>query len=508
MLKTKLPIYLASQSPRRKQLLKQIGIKFKSFSVDLDEIISDDETPIAAVKRLSFEKLELAEKTKSDGILITADTIVVLNKNIIGKPKNNKDAVSILSELSNNTHFVYTGYAIKNSVTKKIIIDYEKTSVTFRELSKKEIKDYVAEGSPMDKAGAYGIQDDYGAVFVSKINGCYYNVVGLPLSKVFESLNKVIWLSDKIKNNIFISIIITVIVYLALSFYGNVNLVFESLQEYKWKFFPIILLVFYFTFLLKFIKWQYYLKFLDVKVQFTISFKIFMASLVMCVTPGKIGDLIKSYMLKEVNGTPVNISIPIVFAERVTEFVALLILVILGVNIYNQNILILSISLLSIIILFIILFNSRIANRVISKLSKSKKLEKYKEPLSLTLSNSKSLLQPKPFLLMVLFSLFIWIVESFGFYFILAQFNIDISIIWTFFAYLFSMFIGSVSMLPAGLGVTDGSLTYLLTQNGLSKEIAVSATLIVRIATLWFALIIGIIGMFGFNKISKNKTKK
>ena len=315
-------------------------------------------------------------------------------------------------------------------------------------------------------------------------------------------------MSDKIKNNIFISIIFTVIVYLALSFYGNVNLVLESLQEFKWKYFPIILLVFFFTFLLKFIKWQYYLKFLDVKVQFIISFKIFMASLVMSVTPGKIGDLIKSYMLKEVNGTPVNISIPIVFAERVTEFVALLILVILGVNIYNQNILILSISLLSIIVLFIILFNSRITNSIISKLSKSKKLEKYIEPLSLTLSNSKSLLQPKPFLLMVLFSLFIWIIESFGFYLILAQFNIDISIIWTFFAYLFSVFIGSVSMLPAGLGVTDGSLTYLITQNGFSKEIAVSATLIVRIATLWFALIIGIIGMFGFDKISKNKTKK
>ena len=192
MLKTKLPIYLASQSPRRKYLLKQIGIKFKSFSVDLDEQISDSETPIAAVKRLSFEKLELAEKTKSDGILITADTIVVLNSKIIGKPKNKKDAKSILAQLSNNTHFVYTGYAIKNSVTNDIIVDYEKTAVTFRELSSKEIADYVADGSPLDKAGAYGIQDDYGAVFVSKINGCYYNVVGLPLSKIYESLNKVI----------------------------------------------------------------------------------------------------------------------------------------------------------------------------------------------------------------------------------------------------------------------------------------------------------------------------
>lgn len=192
MLKTKFPIYLASQSPRRKHLLKQIGIKFKSFSVDLDEQISDNETPIKVVKRLSLEKLELAEKIKNDGILITADTIVVLNSEIIGKPKNKKDAKTILSKLSNNTHFVYTGYAIKNSVTNKIIVDYERTSVTFRELSSKEIDDYVADGSPLDKAGAYGIQDDYGAVFVSKIDGCYYNVVGLPLSKIYESLNKVI----------------------------------------------------------------------------------------------------------------------------------------------------------------------------------------------------------------------------------------------------------------------------------------------------------------------------
>ncbi len=192
MLKTKLPIYLASQSPRRKHLLKQIGIQFKSFSVDLDEQILDNESPIKAVKRLSLEKLEIAEKKRNDGILITADTIVVLNSKIIGKPKNKKDAKSILSQLSNNTHFVYTGYAIKNSVTNKIIVDYEKTSVTFRELSTKEISDYVTDGSPLDKAGAYGIQDDYGAVFVSKINGCYYNVVGLPLSKIYESLNKVV----------------------------------------------------------------------------------------------------------------------------------------------------------------------------------------------------------------------------------------------------------------------------------------------------------------------------
>jgi len=311
-------------------------------------------------------------------------------------------------------------------------------------------------------------------------------------------------LSDKIKNNIYISIIITVIIYLALSIYGDFNLVLKTLKEFQWKYFPLILLVIYTTFLLKFVKWQYYLNYLNVKIQLGLSFKIFMASLVMSITPGKIGDLIKSYMLKESNGTPVNSTIPIVFAERVTEFVSLLFLVILGLNLFNQSIIIVIISLFSIIILFILLFNNRITNRIINLLSKSKTLEKYIDPILLTISNSKILLRPKPFLLMFFLSFIIWIIEAFGFYLILIQFNIDFSAMWSFFTYLFSIFIGSVSMLPAGLGITDGSLTFLLEKNGFSKEIAVSATLLVRIATLWFALIIGVIGMISYKKIKYN----
>lgn len=308
-------------------------------------------------------------------------------------------------------------------------------------------------------------------------------------------------MSDKIKKNIFISIIITVIIYLALSIYGDFNLVLNALKTFQWKYFPIILLIIYTTFLLKFIKWNYYLKYLNVNVPLNVSFKIFMASLVMSITPGKIGDLIKSYMLKEVNGTPVNSTIPIVFAERVTEFVSLLLLVILGLNLFSKSIIIVLISLLSIIILFILLFNSRINNKLISLLSKSKKLEKYIDPINLTISNSKILLSPKPFALMFILSFIIWLVEAFGFYLILIQFSNDFSVLWAYFTYLFSIFIGSVSMLPAGLGITDGSLTFLLIQNGFSKEIAVSTTLIIRIATLWFALIVGIFGMIGYNKI-------
>jgi len=190
MIKQKTQVYLASKSPRRKKLLKQIGINFKSFSVDLDEEIIDGEHPIKTVKRLAEEKLKLAVEKIHGGIVITADTIVVLNKQIIGKPKNKKDAFKILKMLSGNTHYVYTGFAIKNISTKKTIVDYEKTAVTFRELKSEEIEKYIKSNSPMDKAGAYGIQDDYGAVFVKKINGCYYNVIGLPLAKVYNSIMK------------------------------------------------------------------------------------------------------------------------------------------------------------------------------------------------------------------------------------------------------------------------------------------------------------------------------
>jgi septum formation protein len=185
-------IFLASKSPRRRKLLKQLGIKFKSFSLDLHEEILDGEHPIRTVKRLALHKSKEAVKCISEGILITADTIVVLDKEIIGKPQDEKDAFKILTKLSGRTHYVYTGFVIHNLRTNLRIIDYERTSVTFKNLTVKEIKSYIRSGSPMDKAGAYGIQDDLGAVFISKINGCYYNVVGLPLKKVYESLLKII----------------------------------------------------------------------------------------------------------------------------------------------------------------------------------------------------------------------------------------------------------------------------------------------------------------------------
>jgi septum formation protein len=185
-------IYLASRSPRRKKLLKQMNLNFKVITVDIDESRKGKESPLRMVKRLAGDKLESAKEKINDGIIITADTTVALGDEILAKPEDENDAKRMLRKLSGKTHIVYTGFALHNSQTDRTIIDYEKTLVTFRNITRREIDDYVKTGSPMDKAGAYGIQDDFGAVFVKKINGDYYNVVGLPISKLYSNLLKVI----------------------------------------------------------------------------------------------------------------------------------------------------------------------------------------------------------------------------------------------------------------------------------------------------------------------------
>jgi septum formation protein len=167
---------LASQSPRRKQLLKLLGLNFKVFHPQIEEN-HKGEKPLTYAKKLAEEKAEAANwKFK--------------NK-ILEKPISENDAKRMLKTLSGRTHIVYTAICVINQLNGKKITDYEKTFVTFRKLNPAEIDEYIKTGSCMDKAGAYGIQDDLGAVFVSKVNGCYYNVVGLPLQKLYLILNSI-----------------------------------------------------------------------------------------------------------------------------------------------------------------------------------------------------------------------------------------------------------------------------------------------------------------------------
>jgi septum formation protein len=190
-------IILASRSPRRAQLLRQIGINFETSVCDIEEVFDSAVSPEDNARTLSLMKAEDVAKRFARGIVLGSDTIVVLEGRLLGKPESEEDARRMLRRLSGKTHTVFTGFALVDAETKKSYIDCEQTDVTFRTLDDDEIAAYVAAGSPMDKAGAYGIQDDFGAVFVERISGDYYTVVGLPLSKVYCALQRFMNLIQK-----------------------------------------------------------------------------------------------------------------------------------------------------------------------------------------------------------------------------------------------------------------------------------------------------------------------
>ncbi|WP_019242770.1 MULTISPECIES: Maf family protein [Bacillus] len=180
-------LILASASPRRKELLTLLDIPFLSYSTDIDETILPNTAPEEAVQQLAYKKAYAALQTHSQAIIIGCDTIVVHNGNILGKPKDAEDAINTLSQLSGHTHSVLTGVSIMTKDSS--ICFYEKTEVTFWELTQQDILTYIDSGEPFDKAGSYGIQGK-AALFVKGIQGDYYNVVGLPVSRLARELSQ------------------------------------------------------------------------------------------------------------------------------------------------------------------------------------------------------------------------------------------------------------------------------------------------------------------------------
>ena len=163
-------LILASASQRRKILLKQIGLSFDVAESNASEDFDVGKTVADNVQDIARRKAESVSATFNNNFIIGADTVVVLSGKIMTKPKDENDARQMLSELSANTHEVFTGFVILDRPSDKFVSTFERTKVTFRALSPNEINEYVRSGSPMDKAGAYGIQDDYGAVFVERID--------------------------------------------------------------------------------------------------------------------------------------------------------------------------------------------------------------------------------------------------------------------------------------------------------------------------------------------------
>lgn len=177
---------LASKSPRRKEILESVGFNLKIISVDIDEC-SDEIDICDKIKDIAYKKVKAVADRYSDEYVVGADTIVELDGEIIGKPKDEREAYEILKRLSGRTHNVITAYSFINRKKNLEIKDCSVTKVYFKELSDEMIEWYIGTKEPMDKAGAYGIQEK-GAIFVEKIEGDFFTVMGFPIERFMERL--------------------------------------------------------------------------------------------------------------------------------------------------------------------------------------------------------------------------------------------------------------------------------------------------------------------------------
>jgi septum formation protein len=182
-------LVLASRSPRRRQLLKTMGVHFIAKESNFQEINHAGNAPGQHVQDNALGKARAIASQHKNALVIGADTVVVYQQRVLGKPENMAEALEFLRLLQGKTHAVYTGLGIIDTKENITVADYEKTLVTMRSLNDKEIRAYLMNIQPLDKAGAYAIQGA-GAVIVKKISGCYYNVVGFPIACLEELMNR------------------------------------------------------------------------------------------------------------------------------------------------------------------------------------------------------------------------------------------------------------------------------------------------------------------------------
>lgn len=311
---------------------------------------------------------------------------------------------------------------------------------------------------------------------------------------------------QKYKKKIIFSVILGAVVFLGLSIYANFNELMEAFSLYNWLLFPVILLLSLCNYCFRFLRWEYYTKTLDIKIERKMSFLIFLSSFIMSVTPGKIGEVFKSYLLKEQNGTPVSKSAPIVFAERITDFLSLVLLSLTGALMFGYGTNLIIGFGVFFVILVLIISNRKLSYAIIGILEKIKFIAKISKKIHIAYDSIYLMVRFKELLVTIILSIFAWSFECLSFYLVINGFNLPgvphIDIFIATFIYGFATIAGAVTMLPGGLGATDASITGLLILLAIPKSISVASTLIIRAATLWFAVVVGIVAVMFYQKIS------
>ena len=304
----------------------------------------------------------------------------------------------------------------------------------------------------------------------------------------------------KLKQKVIVSIVIAGVFYLAFTIYADFNQVIQAFGRFNLWLLPLLLVLSFLNYFTRFLKWDYYLSIVKVKLKKIDSLSTFMSGLIMSVTPAKLGEVLKSVLVKEITGDSISKTAPIILAERITDFLSLLVISFAGAIVFDYGGNITIMVAIFFVILIIVISNKQIALPIINVSEKIPLIKKYIQHIHSAYESSYQLLKLKHLILMTLLSLVSWGFECLGYYLILVNFNADFGLLWASFSYSFSTIVGAISMLPGGLGLTEGSLTFLLVQKGISADIAVATTFIVRVVTLWFAVLVGIVSLSFYQK--------
>ena len=304
----------------------------------------------------------------------------------------------------------------------------------------------------------------------------------------------------KLKQRVIVSIVLAGVIYLGFTIYANFTQVLNAFGQFNWLLLPALLFLSFLNYFTRFLKWDFYLSIIHVEIKKVDSFSTFMSGLIMSVTPAKLGEVLKSVLVKEITGIPISKTAPIILAERITDFLSLLVIAISGDYLFDYGGKLTIIVSIFFVILIFIISNKKIALPIINFAERIPLIKKHIHNIQSAYESSYQLLKLGPLIQMTVLSLVAWGFECLGYYLILVNFDINFGIFWAFFSYSFSTIIGALSMLPGGLGLTEGSLTFLLVQKHVAMDIAVATTFIIRAVTLWFAVLVGIVSLILYQK--------
>lgn len=295
----------------------------------------------------------------------------------------------------------------------------------------------------------------------------------------------------RLRAKLFVSIAIAAVIGVAFSIYANTGELKETIETFSYGLLPLILCLSIVNYLVRFVRWQYYLRALEINIPRSESFGVFVSSLSMSVTPGKMGEVLKSYFLKSLHSVPISRSAPIILAERITDFLALLIIAVVGAySIGHDKKFIMAFALILILAISVIA-NRSLSMKIIGFAERMPLISRWIKLIHTAYESSHTLLSGRVLAVSTLLGLVAWFSECVGFLLVLDGVNVHFKLLSASFIYAFSTVMGAVSFLPGGLGVTETSLAGLLIYAKVPKNAAVAATFIIRGATLWFAVIIG-----------------